>query len=277
VGPAAIQLIIVDVDGTLIGQSGEPSPAVRRAITDARSAGVAISLCTGRPMASAGAIARDLGLVGPHVAFNGALVRDLARPTAVFRRPLPTAALNRMIVLGREAELCVEIYTEAAHYVERDWSEARRHSESIRVPYALANFDTFFGRDDIIKIQIVTGDDRGRAAAVRIAEQFAGILRFSVAIPVGPAAGLECVNVVEQSVSKGSAVRALLEYYRLSQDQVAGVGDALNDLPMLGEVGLRIAMGNAEHEVKAIADIVVDDVESDGLAVAIDLLLAGSA
>ena len=98
--------------------------------------------------------------------------------------------------------------------------------------------------------------------------------RRTLAIPVGPAAGLECVNVVEQSVSKGSAVRALLDYFHLGRESVAGVGDALNDLPMLEEVGLRIAMGNAEQEVKAVADIVVDDVEADGLAGAIEQVLA---
>ena len=246
---------------------------VRRALSDARTAGLKIALCTGRPMTSASAIALDLGLTGPHVAFNGALVRDLTQPTAIFRRPLPVAALDRLIVVGREKELCVEIYTEVAHYVERDWCESRRHSESIRVPYALANFDRFFGRDDVIKIQIITGDDRARDATVRIATEFSGTLRFSVALPVGPAAGLECVNVVEQTVSKGSAVRALLAYFRLDRNDVAGVGDALNDLPMLEEVGLRIAMGNAEPELKAVADIVVDDVESDGLAGAIDIIL----
>lgn len=273
---AAVRLLVVDVDGTLIGRSGEPTPAVRRAIADAGAAGIAVALCTGRPMSSAGAIARDLGLVGPHVAFNGALVRDLTKPNAVFRRPLPSAALDRLIVLGRHEELCVEIYTETSHYVERDWDETRRHSESIRVPYVLADFDEFFGRDDIIKVQIVTSDDRGRDAARRIASEFLGELRFSVAIPVGPAAGLECVNVVEQSVSKGSAVRALLGYYRLDRSAVAGAGDALNDLPMLEEVGFRIAMGNAEPEVKDLANLIVGDVEADGLAEAIGALIDGS-
>ena len=269
----AIRLLVVDVDGTLIGRSGEPTPAVRRAIDDAGSAGIAVALCTGRPMSSAAAISRDLGLVGPHVAFNGALVRDPSEPRAVFRRPLPAAALDRLIDLGRDAKLCVEVYTETSHYVERDWDEARRHSESIRVPYVVADFDEFFGRSDIIKVQIVTSDDRGREAAQRIGREFQGQLRFSVAIPVGPAAGLECVNVVEQSVSKGSAVRALLGYYDLDRAAVAGAGDALNDLPMLDEVGFRIGMGNAEPEVKAMANLVVGDVDSDGLAEAIAVLI----
>lgn len=266
-------MLVVDVDGTLIGNSGEPTTRVREAVSRASERGVQVSLCSGRPMASCGPIARSLGLTGPHVAFNGALVKDPGRADVVFRRPLPVATLDRLIDLGRRAEVCLELYTEATHFVERDWRESRLHGISIRVTYEIADFDAFRGRDDIIKAQIITADDRAREATRRIAEAFAGELRFSVAIPMAPCEGMECVNVVDRAVSKGAAVRALLDYYGFPKSEVAGAGDALNDLPMLDEVGFRIAMGNAEPEVKAVSDIVVADVDSDGLADGIDALL----
>jgi Cof subfamily protein (haloacid dehalogenase superfamily) len=268
------RLLIVDLDGTLIGSSGVPSPQVVAAIARAISADLRIALCTGRPIASCGAIAKGLGLAGPHVAFNGALLKDPAERAAVFRKPLPVALLDRLIQLGRSEDVCLELYTEETHYVERDWRESRLHAQSIRVGYEIEPFDTFFGRADVIKGQIITADDRARAATQRIAAAFDGQLRLSIAIPMAPCDGMECVNVVDHTVSKGSAVRALLDYYGLKREQVAGAGDALNDLPMLGEVGYRIAMGNAEPEVKAVADLVVADVESDGLAEGIERLLA---
>src|SRR5439155_2526693 len=101
-----------------IGSSGAPSLAVRAALGRAQAAGLTIALCTGRPMASCGAIARDLGLTGPHVAFNGALVKDPTSPNAVFRRPLPPAELDHLIELGRNEDVCLELYTEKTHYVE---------------------------------------------------------------------------------------------------------------------------------------------------------------
>ncbi len=275
--PSGIRLLVVDVDGTLIGSSGAPSPPVRAAIERASAAGLRIALCTGRPMASCGAIAKSLGLSGPHVAFNGALVKDPSQNSAVFRRPLPSGALDRLIDLGRQEEVCLELYTEDTHFVEHDWRESRLHALSIRLSYEIESFDSFFGRTDVVKGQIITADDRARAATRRIADAFAGVLRLSVAIPMAPCEGMECVNVVDDAVSKGSAVRALLDHYGLTRQQVAGAGDALNDLPMLGEVGFRIAMGNAEPDVKAVADVVVADVESDGLAEGIELVLERNA
>lgn len=264
-----IRLLVVDVDGTLVGASGEPSPGVRAAIGDAQARGLRIALCSGRPLASCGPIARALDLSGPHVTFNGALVKDPALPDAIFRQPLPPPLLDRLIERCRDAGLCLELYTEATHFVERDWRESRLHAISIRVTYEIAKFDAFFGRKDIIKAQIITADEPARVATRRLADEFADALSFSVAIPMAPCEGMECVNVVDRAVSKGAAVRALIDYYKLTRDEVAGVGDARNDLPMFAETGLRFAMGNAEPEIQALADVVCPGVEEDGLAEAI--------
>lgn len=265
-----IRLIVVDVDGTLIGASGEPTSRVRDAVHGATGAGIPVALCSGRPLASCGPIARSLDLRGPHVTFNGALVKDPDREGVVLEKPLPPAALDRLIADGRREDLCLELYTRETHFVERDWRESRLHAISIRVTYEISSFDRFFGRHDIVKAQIITSDERNRAATRRLAEESAGQLGFSIAIPMAPCEGMECVNVVEQTVSKGAAVRALIEYYGLSRAEVMGVGDAKNDLPMFEEVGQRIAMGNADSEVKAMADVVCPGVEEDGLAVAIE-------
>lgn len=256
-----IRLLVLDLDGTVIGTSGVPSPGIRGALARARERGIHLAICTGRPLASVIPLARDLGVVGPQVTFNGALVKDPVAPTAVFRKPLPAAGV------------CLELYTEETHYVERDRDEARRHAESIHVDYRVASFDGFFGRPDIIKAQIVTADGAAQQATRRISEEMTGQLRFSVALPIGPAAGMECVNVVDETVSKGEGVARLIEHYGLRPDEVAGAGDALNDIPMLQEVGFKIAMGNAEPEVRAIADLVCGDVDRDGLVEVIDALL----
>lgn len=266
---AKIRLLVVDVDGTLVGNSGEPTRAVSQMIGEALATGMQIALCSGRPMASCWPIARGLGLHGPHVVFNGALVKDPERPEVILQKPLPAAALDRLIERGRREDVCLELYTEQTHVVERDWRESRLHASSIRVTYQISSFDAFVGRSDIIKGQIITSDERSRAVARRLADEFAGELSFSIAIPMIPGERLECVNIVEPSVSKGTAVQALIEYVGLSRDQVAAAGDARNDLPMLERVGLRIAMGNADPAVKAIADLVCPSVEEDGLAVAI--------
>jgi len=268
-----VRLLVLDVDGTLIGSTGEPSRRVRTALTAAQRAGLRVALCSGRPLASCGPIAQSLGLSGAHVVFNGALVKDPAAATAIQRTPLPVAVLEYLITRGRETGLCLELYTEATHYVEQDWRESRLHAVSIHVDYEIENFDRFVGRSDIIKAQIITADDTARAATRELASELVDQLTFSIAIPMAPCENMECVNVVDRSVSKGAAVEALIAHLGLSREHVAGAGDAMNDLPMFEAVGYRIAMGNADDRLKAIADLVCPDVDDDGLAIAVEELL----
>ena len=65
-------------------------------------------------------------------------------------------------------------------------------------------------------------------------------------------------------------MQRLAEVLSVSAEQTVAVGDGLNDIPMLEFAGLGIAMGNASSEVKAIADEVVGDNDSDGVATAIE-------
>ncbi|MDO4757081.1 MAG: HAD hydrolase family protein, partial [Parabacteroides sp.] len=47
--------------------------------------------------------------------------------------------------------------------------------------------------------------------------------------------------------------------------ETMALGDGGNDIPMLQEAGIGIAMGNASNEVKSYADYVTDHIDNDGL------------
>lgn len=267
------KLLVVDVDGTLVGSGGVPTPRVREAIAAAQEKGIRIALCSGRPLASCWPIARSLGLRGAHVVFNGALVKDPDEPVAVLCRPLPPGPARQVVSYCRAHELCLELYTEETHYVERDWRESQLHAISIQVTYEFGDFDDVLKTAQVVKFQIITADDRARRLAAELGRSLKDTLGFSVAIPMAPADGMECVNVVDRGVSKGLAVRALLEHYGLQPSQVLAAGDAPNDLPVFAEVGYRIAMGGGDSSILAAADFVAPDVDEDGLAVAIERIL----
>ena len=267
------KLLITDVDGTLIGASGVPSARVREAIAAARDRGVLVAVCTGRPLVACAAIARDLGLGGAHVSFNGALVRDLDASEPILCRTVAADAARVVIDYCREHELCLEFYDQRTHYVERDRRESRLHAESIRVTYELADFDELLAKAPPIKFQIVTADARAKALTAALAERMIDRLSTSIAIPMAPAEGMECVNVVAPGVSKGQAIGALLAHYGIAREECVGAGDAPNDLPLFEAVGFRVVMGNASAEIRALADYVAPDVEEDGLATAIEELL----
>ena len=76
---------------------------------------------------------------------------------------------------------------------------------------------------------------------------------------------------------EGTGMLALAELLGVPREATMAVGDADNDLPMLRDAGLGVAMGNANERVRAAADVVVADNDHGGVAEAIRTYLLGSA
>ncbi|GGH75959.1 hydroxymethylpyrimidine pyrophosphatase-like HAD family hydrolase [Pullulanibacillus pueri] len=83
-------------------------------------------------------------------------------------------------------------------------------------------------------------------------------------------------EIVAPGVSKWSAIKSLLNAYRISPNDVVAIGDGPNDIDMLRHVGTGVAMGNASTDVKAAADFVTGHHEDDGLAEFIEHYLCNS-
>ena len=76
-----------------------------------------------------------------------------------------------------------------------------------------------------------------------------------------------------KDVSKGNAIKALCEKLNVSLSEVICFGDSLNDQSMFEVVGCAIAMGNANEELKAIADKITLDNDSNGIPMTLKTLL----
>ena len=74
-------------------------------------------------------------------------------------------------------------------------------------------------------------------------------------------------------MNKAFGLEKLAAALNIEPCEIAAIGDAANDIEMLEYAGLAIAMGNASKEVKAIADIVTDTNEFNGVIKAIDKLI----
>jgi len=73
--------------------------------------------------------------------------------------------------------------------------------------------------------------------------------------------------------TKANGLRFLCQHFSITPEQVVAVGDHVNDLDMIEFAGLGVAMGNAQDEVKKVADLTIGHHDEDGLAVFIRSLL----
>ena len=81
------------------------------------------------------------------------------------------------------------------------------------------------------------------------------------------------LDVTHLFANKGRVVETLAQQLGLRPEQIATVGDGDNDTLMFVKSGFSIAMGNADEDVKAKADVVTDTTENDGWAKAVERFL----
>ncbi|OOF58333.1 Cof-type HAD-IIB family hydrolase [Rodentibacter myodis] len=78
------------------------------------------------------------------------------------------------------------------------------------------------------------------------------------------------LEVMHQSATKGNAVRFLADYFKVKMEETVAFGDNFNDLDMLQNAGLGVAMGNAPQEIKQAANRVTTTNNEDGLALILE-------
>jgi len=73
------------------------------------------------------------------------------------------------------------------------------------------------------------------------------------------------VDIISKDGGKVTGIQKMLEHYGICREEMIAFGDGENDMEMLEFAGVGVAMGNADNEVKALADYVTADIDDDGI------------
>jgi Cof subfamily protein (haloacid dehalogenase superfamily) len=264
------RMLVVDIDGTLIGKDGSISDEDREALTEARQSGIKVSLSTGRAAQGCLPVIEKLGLDGYHIFFDGALVSNFDKE--VYAEPIDSGVVREAVEYTRQHDIYLELYSASRFFVERENWATEIHRDFFNLKPTVVDFSRIWERERIIKGGLVTASPEGAAKTEEFRLQFKRRLHFSAAkSPAYP--GVDFTNVVDLGVSKGKALGALASHFKIPTAEVMAIGDGTNDIPLLSSVGLAVAMGNAPDEVKALAHYITLDVDHSGLAAAVNEFL----
>ena len=186
----------------------------------------------------------------------------------MYVRPVDKVLVKEMVEFANTNNIDLELASAKKYFAGREtWStEVKRNAFDIDV--IIGDLSSPCETEEIIRLDIVVSNTQEQAGAELFTRQFAGRLRFSQAhSPQFP--DVTFVNIISPGTSKGEALKALTRHMDVNLDEVVAVGDWINDVPLLMAAGLKIAMGNAHNDLKAIADYVTLDAEEHGLAAAV--------
>jgi Cof subfamily protein (haloacid dehalogenase superfamily) len=270
-----IELIALDIDGTLVGDELEIGPRTRAAVRAARRNGVVVSLVTGRMVSSALRFARELELDAPIVGYQGAIIR--AMPAAGSKRlgrlfvhtPLRADVAREIVSWTRSVGLDPHLNHLERFIVRSDDPRADDYSAFMGSDADLAQDLLASIRHGVSKVMAAGEPPLPVDLLASARERFAGRADVTVSHP-------RFIEFVAPGVSKGRGVRWLARRHGIKLGAVLAVGDQWNDLEMLLEVGHGAAMPTAPVEVLDAARYIARPLAEEGVASLIESLVLAS-
>jgi 5-amino-6-(5-phospho-D-ribitylamino)uracil phosphatase len=275
------KLIAIDLDGTLLDADHAVNPRTRAALLAARRAGLAVCLATGRSYVETLPIWRDLALEPPYeplILIGGTLVCEPDTGRTLWQQSIAADLARQyadaLAARGYSAMAIVDAWRWGVDYylaesadaeiVRRDWFA--KMDVTIRRVAHLAGDGSM---PNPLRITAVAAPDEAAALAESLKESFGG--RLNIHAIRAPNYGVTIVEAFALQADKAAGLRYVAQGRRLSAAQTVAIGDDINDLAMIRQAGLGVAMPNAPQAVRAVADAVAEG----GLAQFLDDLLAG--
>jgi Cof subfamily protein (haloacid dehalogenase superfamily) len=270
ISTAEIKLLILDIDGTIAGESNQVSPRVKQAISAAQAQGVRVGIATGRMYKSALRFHQEIGADLPIMAYQGAWIQDPATGITHQHRPVPIEIARELIDYFEQSHL----FDQISIHVYRD--------DCLYVRDINADTELYIGRSGIdvsavADLRTVLTDRPTKILAMSEDTQLIDKLRLELLQRYQPAELHITTSVpifletTQSGVNKATAINYVAtELFGITAENIMAIGDNYNDVEMLAYAGVGVAMGNAPIEVQSLANWVAPGVEVDGAAVAIE-------
>jgi len=261
-----IRLIATDLDGTLLRDDRTVSARTRRTLAQATAAGVTLVLVTARPPRFVRALADELGLTGVAICCNGAIVYDLERDELLEHTPIPAPDAIALALGLREVAPGIAFAIESG--LTFGCEPAYLSLGALSQPQ-----DEFLADAEILCARPLT------KLIARHPEHTAEQL-YPMALPIAQGraevtySSARYIELSAPNIDKATTLTRLCQRLGVAPAEVVAFGDMPNDAAMLRWAGRGIAVANAHGDARAAADAITASNMEDGVALALEQLLA---
>lgn len=245
------KLIAIDLDGTTLNNNRMISDKTVDVISKIRQLGHEVVIATGRPYRTSHYYYEQLKLNSPMVNFNGAYCHHPSNPNweNFYHKKLPIDVVNELFRLKTNnqinlvsAEIDNKIYTSSSYIPYPDFFPDGPEAATLVQGNAVdekATCVNVFTKSKFLqnKIEKQLVNDYGNFVEVRTWGGFA-----------------PCIEIVAAGVQKAMGIEEIASYYNIKQSDIIAFGDEDNDYEMIQFAGHGVAMRNAIHPLKDIAD-----------------------
>ena len=269
-----VGIIALDLDGTLLNSNKELTEVNREALERAADAGWSVVPTTGRFYGGMPQVIRDLPFVRHTITINGAEAADLSTGEVIYRAELPWKQAVEIMSFLDEYPVIYDCYQGNEAFMTAAQKELidemassphyRKMLHELRKPVPELKQFLAERQMDVQKVQFFTNRPEVRLQLMEeLPRRFENLCVSSSVV--------DNVEINQIRANKGEALLALAAHLGLEREQTIAFGDGLNDLSMLKEAGVGVAMANACDEAKELADWIAPSCDEDGVACGIEI------
>lgn len=272
-------MIAIDLDGTLLSPSGHVTPRSKQAVHGALKAGLLVCFATGRNWTESRTVIEAVEHYASAVFAGGAMVVDTGKDATLHRTmmqpELAAQVCEHLESMGHAALALQDASVAGADYlVSSDIELNAATRQWMAVTDAKVVQAGALGRhahSHTMRVGIVAAPQQVARAKWSLLENFQG--RVLVQSLFVPAYDVEVLEVFDPAVNKWQGILHVARAHGIDPSEIIAIGDDVNDVPMLQNAGLGVAMGNARPEALAAANRVIGTNQDEGLAIFLEELV----
>lgn len=260
------KLIAVDLDRTLLTNQKEITNRTIEVIKRLKKDGIYFVFATGRPTQGINRYIDLLKVEGMNdyaCVYNGAIVLDISNNKVLYERILKGKDAHLLAHIANELDSNMHTHTRNVCITPNMTKYSARQKTVNDVPVIEQSIFDIDENEDIIKFLMVDDKEKLDLTHSRINP----ILYEKYTVVRSTPYYLEFLN---KEVNKWIGVKKIAEHLGIKDDEIICMGDAENDIEMIKNAAVGVAMGNAFESVKKHADYIAKTNEEDGVALAIE-------
>ena len=279
------KLIAIDLDGTMLNKYGIITQNTKDVIKKVQEKGIEVIIASGRTINSVKNFSKEINSENYFISGNGAITYDIKNDKILYENVLSKNKAQQVIKICEENSIYYSVYTEngiitknlnynTLYYYKENLNKEEKEKTHINIVQDVYNY--IEGKaEKFLKIMVCAINQLVFKSILKKIKEITDIEILDVShmsrklIKQGTeeiALEYFYTEITSKNVDKWNALEMLIEMLNITKDEVITIGDNANDVKMIQNAGLGVAMGESAPYIKEQANIVTESNDNDGVA-----------
>ncbi len=253
------KLLVMDLDDTILDNNNNVPENTIEVINNLKNKGMQIIIATGRMLCSAIPIIKRMGLSGPMITYNGAYIKDTYHNTVLYHKTMEMDHARKILNEAEQNNLHLNLYIDDKLFVAEENNLSKYYEKTSGIKAQdVGSLAEFISKPPTKLLIISENIELQKEYLAYFQEKYQHLLEVTMSKSL-------FIEFMAPGVSKANALKIVASNLGIDLSEVVAIGDGWNDLEMIKEAGLGIAMGNSPQGVREEADLVAPPNDREGV------------